>query len=576
MKLKYLLSILLISVLSLTSCDLSFTIGGQTSSDSSSESIDIDTSPTEEDDDDDGVIHVESISFFSSTLSVYTGDKFDIASLISVKPDNADDKSYSLYSSDLSVISINGTTLNCLKEGNALVTATTTDLGLTASCLVTVKDNETGESQDPDVEIPEDEDEYYKVELDKILSPSRYMAETEVVSLSDGNLYYWSNYSYDGGSTPYVGTYSYNANSATYDFSWSTTGSTLWWDMQLFLKLPKDVGLTNGSMYSLTLEFNANFNDSITVNGNVIQVVNGFNSVSIDNLFSSDNSADISIQMGVESTNSCVTNGTISFSLIAFSWTLYGGDYTTLIWSDEFEGSSLDKSKWSYQTGGGYGAGEPGFGWGNNELEWYQESNVSTANGNLLISAKKEHIYGTDDYYQYTSGRIRTFGLFDLTYGKVEARIKYDTQTGMWPAFWLLPVDSSIYGTWPSSGEIDIFEGKGRLPYWGSSALHYGNVYDEYKSTEYTLNSPASEWHTYSVIWATNNISYYCDDSLTMSINSNQWYSGGDTSSETAPFDVPFYIILNLAVGGNFDDNKSPESSFTSANMYVDYVRVYK
>ena len=129
-----------------------------------------------------------------------------------------------------------------------------------------------------------------------------------------------------------------------------------------------------------------------------------------------------------------------------------------LIWSDEFDGSSLDASKWNIQTGDGTAEGIPG--WGNNELQSYQAGNVSVSGGNLTITARRQ---AAADGREYTSGRINTSGKLDITYGRVEASIQAPAGQGMWSAFWMLPTDSQ-YGIWAAGGEIDIMEVFSRNP----------------------------------------------------------------------------------------------------------------
>lgn len=243
-----------------------------------------------------------------------------------------------------------------------------------------------------------------------------------------------------------------------------------------------------------------------------------------------------------------------------------------LVWSDEFDGTSLDTSKWEYQIGDGSNYGI--WGWGNNEQQYYTNGqNARIDNGVLIISAKKEAM-GSQSY---TSTRIRTKAKAFWTYGRFEARISYDCVQGLWPAFWMLPEDGP-YGGWPASGEIDIMEGKGRLPYWSSHALHFGstNPYQhQYESREITLTTPASNYHVYAVEWTAEYIAWFIDDVETYRLNNDAWWSGA-SSSASAPFDQPFHILLNFAVGGNFDGGITPPDTFTSADMRIDYVRVYQ
>ena len=153
-----------------------------------------------------------------------------------------------------------------------------------------------------------------------------------------------------------------------------------------------------------------------------------------------------------------------------------------LVWSDEFTGDRLDETKWDYQIGNGvrYGVTD----WGNNEAEYYSEDNVTVSHGTLKIEAKREELGGKS----YTSGRIRTLAdpkedgtgretLFSTKYGRIEARMKLPTGTGLWPAFWLLPdPNGNTYGNWAASGEIDIMEARGRIPDETSGTISYNFV----------------------------------------------------------------------------------------------------
>ncbi len=244
----------------------------------------------------------------------------------------------------------------------------------------------------------------------------------------------------------------------------------------------------------------------------------------------------------------------------------YPAGYNTLYWHDEFDGEQLDTSKWTYEIGNG------DWGWGNNEAEYYTDHNDRVEDGYLHISAKRE----TVDNFQYTSTRIKTQNKVYFTYGYIEASISLPLVTGMWPAFWMMP-NASVYGGWPNSGEIDIMEAKGRLAYQSSSALHYSlpGGGHTYLANEHDGHYIAS-FHKYAVEWQQDYIKYYIDDTLHLAISKAEWSTSGAPTSEYAPFDKDFYLILNLAVGGHFDEYRMPPESFTSADMVVDYVRVFK
>ncbi|MBQ8278798.1 MAG: glycoside hydrolase family 16 protein [Roseburia sp.] len=249
-----------------------------------------------------------------------------------------------------------------------------------------------------------------------------------------------------------------------------------------------------------------------------------------------------------------------------------------LVWNDEFDGESLDLTKWDYQYGNGGEYGNSG--WGNNEWQFYlsREENVRVEDGKLIITAMKEGNV-------YTSGRIRTITnsgevLFGTTYGRVEARIKCPVGEGIWPAFWMLPVDTSIYGTWAASGEIDIMEAKGRLPGQFSCAAHYGQSWPKnvYSGQGYVFEEGTTieEFHTYAIEWEPEEIRWYVDGECYYTLT--DWYAKnakGEDYPDGAPFDVPFYILLNVAIGGNFDPEADTQNTEFPVQMEVDFVRVY-
>ena len=252
----------------------------------------------------------------------------------------------------------------------------------------------------------------------------------------------------------------------------------------------------------------------------------------------------------------------------------------TLVWSDEFDGTELDRSKWGFQIGVRdeyHGKLGNTWYWGNNELQYYTEDSVSVADGVLTITASRRDYEGME----YTSARILTRDLASFTYGYFEARIKLPTVQGMWPAFWMMPQPSGTtstkneYGGWSASGEIDIMEARGRIVNEVGNALHYGGSPHVYSADGQKLDTPISEWHTYGLEWTPDCITWYVDGEVAFKVTSNQWWTSA-SNDETAPFDKPFYLILNLAVGGNYDGGIKPPEDFESAEMIVDYVRVYK
>nr|WP_183602799.1 hemoblobin-interacting domain-containing protein [Paenibacillus phyllosphaerae] len=254
-----------------------------------------------------------------------------------------------------------------------------------------------------------------------------------------------------------------------------------------------------------------------------------------------------------------------------------------LIWNDEFDGGTganfdtngVDLSKWGYQNGTGAEYGLDG--WGNNEQQYYQKDNIEVKDGHLVITAKKQTVNGKP----YTSGRLWTSPTFSKTYGKFEARMKLPDGQGIWPAFWMMPKDSE-YGAWASSGELDIMEARGRLPEEVAGTLHYGKTWPNNKADGGSYDFPEGEsitgFHTYGVEWEPGEIRWYVDGKLFNTMNN--WNSQGagqpDKYAFPAPFDKEFYMILNLAVGGNFDGGLIPPDSKLPAKMEVDYVRAYE
>lgn len=259
-----------------------------------------------------------------------------------------------------------------------------------------------------------------------------------------------------------------------------------------------------------------------------------------------------------------------------------------LMWNDEFEGNQIDRTKWDFDTGRFLPGGnrrQPG--WGNNELECYtsRPQNVFVQDGVLHLRAIKESYEGA----QYTSARLKTKGLFAKTYGRFEFRAKLPAGRGIWPAIWMLPQQEK-YGGWPASGEIDIMEARGQEPDKVLGTLHYGAHWpgNAHTSKDYifTDNGTIADFHVYAMEWEPGEIRWYIDDHLYQ--RQNFWWSYTDAHGRRgvgpvnesdlnpwpAPFDHPFYMILNLAVGGNFLGNPDAKTAFP-VEMVIDYVRVY-
>jgi len=242
-----------------------------------------------------------------------------------------------------------------------------------------------------------------------------------------------------------------------------------------------------------------------------------------------------------------------------------------LVWSDEFDqpdGSAPDPTKWGYDIGNGC----PNLcGWGNNELEYYtsRPENVYVSGGSLNIVARNEAYNG----YDYTSAKLKTFGLFSKTYGRFEFRARLPEGQGYWPALWMMPQDSE-YGGWAASGEIDVMENRGREPTRTGGTIHYGGSWPEnvHSGAEYVFpgGGTTTDFHVYAFEWNTNSMKWYVDGVLYQTQTS--WWSA--SAPYPAPFDKPFYIIMNLAVGGNYGGDPDGSTVFPGL-MQVDYVRVY-
>ena len=255
--------------------------------------------------------------------------------------------------------------------------------------------------------------------------------------------------------------------------------------------------------------------------------------------------------------------------VVANNFEVSADDTLALVWSDEFDGAQLDPEVWFFEEGDGSQYDIPG--WGNGELQYYLPDNASLEDGLLKIEAREE----SNGPFNYTSARINTRDRFAFRYGRIEARVKLPGGQGIWPAFWLLAQDSP-YGGWAASGEIDIMEavnlgGAGSNFVYGT--IHYGGEAPANESTgeRYFVPTDATaEFHTYAVEWDATEIRWYVDDVLFAM--QNMWSSTG--GEFPAPFDVPFYVIFNVAVGGFFPGSPNDDTVFP-VTMEVDWVRVY-
>ena len=242
------------------------------------------------------------------------------------------------------------------------------------------------------------------------------------------------------------------------------------------------------------------------------------------------------------------------------------GDYK-LVWSDEFDGSALDETVWSYNTGGS--------GWGNNEKQYYtsRPENIRVQNGMLEIEARKEQYENNN----YTSARIMSKNKKTFTYGKMAARIKFPGGKGTWPAFWMM----GNTGNWPNCGEIDIIEHIGSQDTRASFALHTvmknGTKGNNWAKTHFFDYPLSADFHTYGIEWAQEEkegkdvIRFFVDDVQYAEV----WEEQID-NNDYWPFNKPFFFIINLAIGGNMGGTVDDAIFNQQRIMYVDWVRVWQ
>lgn len=248
-----------------------------------------------------------------------------------------------------------------------------------------------------------------------------------------------------------------------------------------------------------------------------------------------------------------------------------------LIWSDEFEnvsGSAPNNKNWKFDTGG--------HGWGNQELQYYTSSRDNAfhdENSSLVIQAKyvsnsKENLAAWYGPAKFTSARLITKELFEFTYGRVDARIKVPNIKGIWAAIWLLGANNS-YASWPDCGEIDIMEfigGKKGVIYGSLHGPGYSHSNQKQKTGTYqpeNYQEFISDFHVFSLAWEPNRIKWYVDGKEYFCVTSDQ------TAGNKWVFDKPFFIVLNLAIGGTWAGQPDSENNFPQ-QMLVDYIRVYE
>lgn len=310
----------------------------------------------------------------------------------------------------------------------------------------------------------------------------------------------------------------------------------------LTLKKGETHQFSYGNTFGLPMTWTSSAEDivAVTDNGQVVALQPG--------------NATITLSTSLESVSALVA--------VEHEW----GEYA-LVWSDEFNGTTLDESVWNYNTGGN--------GWGNNELQYYtnRQENIRVTNGCLEIEARKESY----DNCEYTSARIYSKGKKSFQYGKMEARIKFPGGVGTWPAFWMM----GETGGWPKCGEIDIMEHVGYLDNRASFALHTqekngmnGRNWHATHSFDYPLSN---DFHVYGVEWCQEEENG--KDCIRFFVDGVEYATAWENKigdHDSWPFYIPHYFILNLAIGGNMG-GKVDNAIFNQQRiMYVDWVRVYQ
>lgn len=242
-----------------------------------------------------------------------------------------------------------------------------------------------------------------------------------------------------------------------------------------------------------------------------------------------------------------------------------------LVWSDEFDYSGLpDPSRWGYDVGG--------HGWGNKELQNYtdkRKENARVENGMLIIEARRDG----DEKNPYTSARLVSKGKGDWTYGRFEVKAKLPSGRGTWPAIWMLPTQRSYgAGYWPDNGEIDIMEHVGHDPDVVHGSAHtkaYHHSISTQKSGNTKVESARSEFNVYAVEWTPQEIKWYVNDRHYFTF-ANERLSNPAADYKQWPFDKPFHLLLNVAVGGMWGGAQGVDDSIWPQRMEIDYVRVYQ
>jgi licheninase len=256
-------------------------------------------------------------------------------------------------------------------------------------------------------------------------------------------------------------------------------------------------------------------------------------------------------------------------ALLALALPISGQENWSLVWSDEFDRAGLpDSSRWRYDVGG--------HGWGNKELQYYTAERMENArveNGLLIIEAHREKWRNSD----YTSARL--LSRTNWTYGRFEVRAKLPSGRGTWPAIWMLAT-RNIYGEhyWPDNGEIDIMEHVGSDPDLVHSSIHtraYHHSIGTQKTASLNIPTARAEFHVYAIEWTPAEIRGFIDDQLYFTF-ANERRADPEADFRQWPFDQPFHLLLNMAVGGTWGGNKGVDESIWPQRLAIDYVRVYQ
>jgi len=256
-------------------------------------------------------------------------------------------------------------------------------------------------------------------------------------------------------------------------------------------------------------------------------------------------------------------------SFVCYSQNVGARNEWRLVWSDEFNYEGLpDASKWSYDVGG--------HGWGNKELQYYtdkRKENARVENGNLVIEARRDSWEG----HKYTSARVVSKGKGDWTYGRFEVKAKLPSGRGTWPAIWMLPTGWE-YGRWPNSGEIDIMEHVGFDPDVIHVSVHtksYHHSINTQKSSKIEVKHARNDFNVYAVEWTPEEIRGFVNEQHFFTFK-NERLTKPAADFKQWPFDKPFHLLLNIAVGGMWGGQKGVDESIWPQRMEVDYVRVYQ